>query len=163
VTRATHAAVTFIAPGARTNPFPLGQPVKLEGWTVKVNSAILNANSEVAAVRDEFGRPENSPPRAGAQYTLVNVSLTFVGGGSSNLRDYLFDHELDAEGVHNAPYRSTGCVPPPPDPNLVGDVFSGQTVVGDLCYQIASNDADSLMLTAFEESENGRIVWFALR
>lgn len=91
------------------------------------------------------------------------MSLTYVGGGSSNLGDFLFDRELVAEGAHNAPYRHIGCVPPPPDLDLVGDVFSGQTVTGDLCYEIASNDADSLMLQTYQSGGGGRTIWFALR
>ena len=36
------------------------------------------------------------------------------------------------------------------------DAFSGQTVTGNVCFQIASNDADSLALDVAD-------VWFALR
>lgn len=165
VRRSTRVTATFVPPGDRQNPYVLGRAVKLNGgWQITVNAAILNADSQVVAVTDESGRPANDPPKPGAQYTLVNVTLTYIGDGSSNLGYFLYDQELNAEGAHNKPYPQLGCVSPPPDLYLVGDVFSGQTVTGDLCYEIASNDADSLMLsTHLERGGGGRPLWFALR
>jgi hypothetical protein len=47
---------------------------------------------------------------------------------------------------------------------VVGQVFSGQAKTGNLCYEIASNDASSLFLTGYVEWRSGeRLVWFALR
>jgi hypothetical protein len=165
IRRSTRVAATFVPPGDRRNPYALGRAVKLNGgWQIRVNAAILNADAQVAAVTDESGRPANDPPKPGAQYTLVNVTLTYIGGGSSYLGGYLYDQELSAEGAHNTPYQQLGCVSPPPDLYVVGDVSSGQSVTGDLCYEIASNDADSLMLsTHLLRGGGGRPLWFALR
>src|SRR5947207_2360511 len=67
---------SFVPPGDRLNPYPLGTAAPLTGgWQLKVNSAVLNADAEVEAVTDQYGNPVNSPPPAGAQYTLVNVSM----------------------------------------------------------------------------------------
>lgn len=87
-------AVRFVPPGARANPFPLGTAVELDGaWKLTVNSSILDADSQVAAL--------NPPPPAGAQYALVDVSLTYVGTGFRNVFGYV-ENWLGAEGAGNA-------------------------------------------------------------
>jgi hypothetical protein len=43
------------------------------------------------------------------------------------------------------------------------DIRSGQSATGNICYLIASNDADSLMLYTYAEDGSGRTIWFALR
>ena len=145
----------------RLNPYPLGTAATLQGgWQLKVNSALINADSEVEAVIDpDSGLPANPAPPAGAQYTLVNVSMTYQGGGSYSLPGYLLG--VQAEGAGNAGYNVDGCQPPPLD--LDSDftpVFSGQTVTGNLCFEIASNDAASLLLQG--RGTAGLPAWFAL-
>lgn len=152
---------SFVAPGDRLNPYPLGTAATLQGgWQLKVNSALINADSEVEAVIDpDSGLPANPAPPAGGQYTLVNVSMTYQGGGSYSLPGYLLG--VQAEGAGNAGYNVDGCQPPPLD--LDSDftpVFSGQTVTGNLCFEIASNDAASLLLQG--RGTAGLPAWFAL-
>lgn len=157
-------AVTFVPPGDRLNPYPLGTAVTVnefsnEGnWRMTVNSATINANSQVEAVNG------NVPPPAGAQYTLVNFSLTYVGGGSSYLGNFIFDYgQLNVEGAHNAAYGPDECTPPPPDIGNVGTVYSGQTETGNLCYVIAANDASTLMVSASAYINNtDQTIWFSL-
>jgi hypothetical protein len=153
---------SFVPPGDRLNPYPLGTTATLtQGWQLKVNSVILNADTEVEAVTDQFGGHLNPPPPAGAQYTLVNVSMTYAGGGSRSLPGYLQSGVL-AVGAGNAGYNVYGCQPPPLDLNLdYTPVLSGGTVTGNLCFDIASKDAAKLMLSAY--GTTGLAVWFALR
>jgi len=128
---------------------------------LKVNSALIKADSEVEAVIDPYsGLPDaNPPPPAGAQYTLVNVSMTYQGGGSYSLPGYLLG--VQAVGAGNAGYNVDGCQPPPLylDSDFT-PVFSGQTVTGNLCFEIASNDAASLLLQG--RGTAGLPAWFAL-
>jgi hypothetical protein len=160
-------AVTFVPPGDHLNPYPLATGVTMnDGWRVKVNSVIINADDLVEAVYDpNLGRYPNPPPPAGAQYTLINLTMKYVGGGSAYLGDFLnLDQQLEAEGAAKARYRPDACEPPQPDLGVVGQVFSGQAKTGNLCYEIASNDASSLFLTGYVEWRSGeRLVWFALR
>jgi len=154
-----------VPPGDRLNPYRLGTAATLvQGWRLKVNSAILNADSQVEAVLDSDGQPANGPPAAGAQYTLVNVSMTYVGGGSSDLGQYL-QFGVNAEGAGNATYNVYGCTPAPLDLSRVFQpVYSGQTEIGNLCFEIASNDAASLLLTGEGMAGDAELpVWFALR
>lgn len=153
---------SFLPPGDRLNPYQLGRAATLQGgWQLKVNSALINANTEVEAVIDpDSGLPANPPPSAGAQYALVNVSMTYQGGGSSSLPGYLLG--VQAEGAGNAGYGVDGCQPPPFDLNSdFTPVFSGQTVSGNLCFEIASNDAATLLLQG--RGVDGLSAWFALR
>jgi hypothetical protein len=146
---------SFVPPGDRLNPYPLGTTATLaQGWQLKVNSVIFNADSQVEAVDNQ------SPPPAGAQYTLVNVSMNYAGSGTS--LPALPLSGMLAVGAGNAGYNLDSCIPPPLD--LGSDftpVVSGQTVTGNLCFEIGSNDATTLMLTA--RGTTGLADWFALR
>ena len=160
--------VSFVPPGARSNPYPLGTAVTLVGgWRVTINSDRINADEQVEAVRDESGLQVNDPPPAGAQYTLVNLSVTYVGPGSNGFEDYLFG-ALKAEGADKILYEPT-CTPPQPV-GSIDPLLSGRTDSGNLCYEIASDDATSLLLTGFAATGARtahypftRPVWFALR
>jgi hypothetical protein len=163
-------AVTFVPPGNWLNPYPLGKAVTLDGgFRVKVNSATIDATSEVEAVFDpDTGDHANDPPSAGAQYTLVNVSLTYVGSGGfpSDIDSFLYARsQLGAEGEVSGLYPPDFCEPPQPDADSGGQLVKGQTVTGNLCYEIASDDASTLRLmgVASGPSSPQYLVWFALR
>jgi hypothetical protein len=153
---------SFVPPGERLNPYRLGTAAPLtQGWQLKVDSEILNADSQVEAVTDQYGDHLNPSPPAGAQYTLVNVSMTYTGGGTRSLPGYL-SSGVQAVGAGNAGYNVSGCTPPPLDLSVdYTPVSSGQTVTGNLCFEIASKHAAKLMLTAY--GKTGLAVWFALR
>lgn len=82
-----------------------------------------------------------------------------------------------AEGSHNFKYHyfdDTGCGPrvnvilataPDLQPMIASDrpVSSGQSVNGNICMTIASNDAGSLRLNGGDDPMTGLPVWFALR
>lgn len=158
-------AVTFVPPGDRLNPYRLGRSVVLAGgWRLKVDSAILDADAQVEAVTDQDGMPVNPPPPAGAQYTLVNVSMRYVGRRWGVVSSY--SHTL-ATGSRDASYAlDSACRPPSLDlASGYEEVRSGHTATGTLCYEIASSDAGTLLLGG-ESSTNegfGPSVWFALR
>jgi hypothetical protein len=160
--------VTFVPPGDVLNPYRLGQAVRLNNWRVKVDSATLNADAEVEAVTDpNTGGPANSAPPAGAQYTLVKLTLTYLGRGSSGgpLEGYVtnhlqtqafFPHWTGARGAFYAADckytlaqpSASNCEAPALDlGRLGGHIVSGQSVTGYVCYQIWSRDASWLLLT----------------
>jgi hypothetical protein len=163
-------AVTFVPPGNWLNPYALGKAAMLEGgWSVKVNSATIDATSEVEAVVDpDTGDHANDAPPAGAQYTLVNVSLTFVGSGGfpADVDSFLYGlSQLGAQGEVSGLYPPDFCEPPQPDADSGGQFVKGQTVTGNLCYEIAADDASSLRLLGVASSPSSPqyLVWFALR
>lgn len=163
-------AVTFVPPGNWLNPYRLGTAATLAGgWRVKVNSATIDATSEVEAVVDpETGDHANPAPPAGAQYTLVNVSLTYEGSGGypSDVDSFLNAlSQLGAEGEVSGLYPPDFCEPPQPDADSGGQLVTGQTVTGNLCYEIASGDASTLRLMGVASGPGSPqyLVWFALR
>ena len=165
LTRPTHVSVTFATtavPGTRTHPVPIGQAFNVAGgWRLKVVSVTSDATQAVLAVRDQSGGPNIAPP-PGAQDFLVLVEATYTAGGSGN--PYSLLTSLDAKGSHDALYTNgnngCGALPSPRLGYSDSNVFSGQTVSGNVCWQIASNDAASLKLSigsGFTQS-----TWFAL-
>jgi len=104
---------------------------------------------------------------------MISVVLTYRGGGkddSSTLVNFI----LHAMGAHGASYNTTAdsCgseardnVPPFTWPV----VYSGQSVRGTICFQIAANDANSLALYSTGKGNllisypTVKTVWFALR
>lgn len=138
---------SFVPPGDRLNPYALGTPVPLSdpaniGWRMTVNSATLNANAQVEAVNGKV------PPPAGRQYALVNLTLTLLNGGPTQLEDFTMG-ALMAE-AHNHAYTTGDCTPPSPDISA-GTINSGQTETGNLCFVILTTDASKLMLSANDE------------
>lgn len=159
------AGVTFVPPGNRLNPYPLGTAVKLWGnWRLKVNSAIINADQ----VEADNNQP---PPPPGAQFTLVNVTVTYLGVGSSSLQDWLdrawtvetLAGEMPSHSWGNFP---VGCTPPPLDLLLVGQVPSGQPETGNLCFGVYAKTANSQLLRGWTRVtgniNTARFGWFAL-
>lgn len=151
--RAAAVAVTFGAPGSTSaNPIPLGHAVRFnDGWVVKVVSAAIDATAQIVAVAG------NTPPSPGAQYTMLNLSATYTGAGSSALGENRFE----VVGSRNYSYDYCYQELPTPVLPLYASVVSGQTVGGNICYEIDSDDANVVQLRAYAGS--GAYVWFALR
>lgn len=159
-------AVTFAPPGSLASPYALGTAHTMYGdWRVKVNSATINATKSVEAAG-------NPPPLPGAQYTLVNLSLTpTIGSGPSNVDDFLYGNldggfqQLGAAVDLSGAYPPDSCQPPQPDLGAMTQVPSGQTVTGDLCYEIPSADASTLALLGWVNSNPRGFgpIWLALR
>jgi hypothetical protein len=139
----------------------LRQSARVRGnWELTVVSANLDATAQVQAYAQTKDYYWYSPP-PGAQYSLVSVSATYVGGGSENFRPLT----PALEGVHNAQYSVSEECPTPSPISSTKDTFSGQTIAGNLCYLIASNDANSaqLVVTEYTQSDTKKQTWFALR
>jgi hypothetical protein len=73
--------------------------------------------------------------------------------------------QLGTEGEVSGLYPPDFCEPPQPDADSGGQLVKGQTVTGNLCYEIESDDASTLRLmgVASGPSSPQYLVWFALR
>jgi hypothetical protein len=165
VTSSRSATVMFAGPGTRLNPYPLRTAVGIApGWKLTVNSAILNAKNANTLVESVKTNP---PPPPGAQYALINLTMTnldIAGGWASNLGNFL-RQQMGAEGVGNARYNADTCKPPLPDLALVGQINAGQSETGNLCYLIESSDARTLVLSGWVGmggSVGEHQIWIAL-
>jgi hypothetical protein len=163
--------------GTRGHPIPLHRAAGIGGgWWLKVLSVTPNANRQFAKINKQ-------PAPVGAQDFLMALALTYRGGGKADAGDVV-GFQLHAEGEHNSSYDPTtdSCGEAPLNPGLgqsgappktslqqVGYVFSGQSVHGGLCFQIAKNDASTLTLYTGNSSTSAltfpgaKTVWFALR
>ena len=141
------------AKGTRSKPIPLHEAARIGGgWRLRVLSVTRNANGLVS-----------EKPPAGAQAFIARVALTYKGGGKDSA-GALVRSEINAMGAHRASYDygSDSCVAYS-GLNETGDVYSGRTVRGNMCFQIAANDARSLMLYTGGRFANTKRVWFVLR
>ena len=138
VQRSTRVKATFVPPGARANPIPLGKAaVVRKDWLMKVVGVTPNANDLVLAANDND--PGVLPP-PGAQDFMVTLTITYRGGGSGNLGIGMLGL-VETIGSHNVIYDTNttpcpGAWPPPSFKSTQQKVFSGQTVTGNLCYLI---------------------------
>lgn len=159
--RIRQVSVIFVPPGDRRYAIPVGRPAPIgRGWNLTIDSSLLNANSVILAVTDQSGHPVNQPPPAGAQDYMVNITATYVGGGSSSVFDNVLDW-LHAQGSGHADYAYYSCgTPPTPNfENVADQVFSGQSVTGNVCFQVAIADVPYLRVHDGVTKD----VWFKLR
>ena len=180
----------------RDDATPLGQSAAVGGgWRLRVLRVTPNANRLVVAAESKrmeghsVGQaaprlcdpdyPCSTPPPKGAQDFMVLVSLTYAGGGKDSV-DAIVSNGIHVIGAHNVSYDvnsySCGDVWPTPSLQYVDTIYSGRTVRGNICFQIAANDASSLKLYTgppldapsgnyFIDLPEGmkERVWFALR
>ena len=169
--RAERVGATFIPPGARTNPitpetsWPIG-----DGWRLRVVSATPNAYGKVIDV------PSGAldVPSPGAQFFMFEVELTYATAGSAMLEPMV--QNWFTEGHHSVKYFFLGgsqcgtlgqVALPTPDlqPMIIDNdsVTSRQTVEGNICFQVATNDASTLLLHPARTGHGGAFdVWFGL-
>jgi Divergent InlB B-repeat domain len=162
VRRSTIVTEKLLPPGSTSaNPIPLGDSLAFgDGWVFRVVSVSIDATAQLVATGG------NTPPPPGAQYTMLNVTATYTGGGYSSFSGDAGGHRLSVIGSHNFAYGPCYQQLPPPPFDFYKDVYSGQTIGGNVCFRIATNDADSLALNSEfydERTHSERTVWFALR
>jgi preprotein translocase subunit SecG len=167
---------------ARSHPVPLRRAAAIGGgWTLKVLKVTPNANRQVVAVpmsqisEGGIGHANHAPP-PGAQDFMILVSLKYTGGGKGDAGNVVH-YGLHAMGAHNATYDlvTDSCGNAWPKPNLqdAGVLFSGRSMRGNICFQIAKNDVRSLRMYTGKAADEGILfvsppegmkrVWFALR
>jgi len=168
MTSPSKVIVTFIAPGEQANPIPLRHSWDVrEGWALTVNSVALNADAQVVASNPSGATLAQVP--AGAQDVLISILAGYKGGGSGGVELGLVGF-IETVGAHKTIY-DTNTNPCPgsfwPSPMLGAtkdeqQVFSGQSVTGNICYEIAANDASTLQMFVYDGENDSQKVWFAL-
>ena len=134
-------ATTTVPGTARENPLPLNTGADFSnGWRITVLSATPNANSQVAA-ENQF----NDPPKAGHQFFMARVAVTRIGAESES---FWLEGTLRTVGGSAVAYtdHSNSCGVIPDELPELQEVFSGGTIVGNLCWEIRSADAGSLVM-----------------
>ena len=133
------SASTSTGSGSRDNPIPFGQTAKIHpDWEMTVISVTPDA-ADLLLTEDSF----NEPPADGQQFFLATVRLTYVGETS----DEFYVSDLNAVGQSAVGYNQfddyCGSIP---DELPSRELFTGGTIEGNVCWSIATEDADSLVL-----------------
>jgi hypothetical protein len=126
------------------SPIEVGAVVQVGSWRLRVSGVIPDATGQVMA-ENEF----NEPPGEGNQFFMASVEATYTGTDSST---FWLDMTLKAVGEASVAYEpfDATCGVIPEDLNDTGETFPGGTVTGNVCWNVESSDATSLVMVAEE-------------
>lgn len=131
--------------GSRENPASIGETVSLTGWEFVVNRFDRNGTAEVLAANRL-----NDPPASGSQWTILNVTVTYTGTGSSHTYGIAPKFVTHAGNVIDGGKNYAV----PPAPRFLGqEVYSGASVSGHLVYEIPEQTQGLLRLNGDGLSE----------
>ncbi len=149
--------------GSRDNPVPLETAFEVRNsetdhWEVSV----LETTPDATALVLEENR-FNGPPEEGNQFFIAKVRAKYLGPDSTRLDRSIRLKALGDGGVVYSTFgNSCGVIPDSlPNPEL----FTNGTIEGNVCWEIASADTDSLLMLFDREflSTEGNRVWFSLQ
>lgn len=132
------------AAGTISDPAPSGMAVELfDGWSIKVVSVTPDATEAVLAEN-----PFNEPPDEGNQFFVAAIEATYNGPEESNSYNAGFRLRLETDSgtVYTQFLQGERCgvVPDEFEPDEM--VSRGDTLSGNVCWQIAAGDEGSLLM-----------------
>lgn len=145
--------------GSLKHPIPIGLSGDLgNGWRVKVNASIPNANQRVLNAD-----PTNGPPPSGQQYFMVNLSARLHGKKAKYLQaGFRFRAVGRSKFGSYSTFRDfCGLLP---DRDLQSDdsrVVPGGNISGNICWSVRKTDVPSLIMFN-DPRAGGRQIYFAL-
>ena len=125
---------------------------------MQVVSVAPNSTAAVLA-QNQF----NKPPAAGDQFFIARVRTTFIGQGSSRLGHLGRFRALGPAGVSYTQFDTSANCGVIPDEITENEAFSGGTIEGNICWEVRSPDAGSLLM--FDSpigSDPAKRVWYRL-
>ena len=129
---------------SRDNPVPIGQSVEIDGWDVKVVDTIPNATEAVLA-ENQF----NDQPAEGRQFFIATIEATFTGNNvDKDSGQFWLDVTNNVVDDNNVTYSSMDdyCGVIPDALEDTNEVFVGGTVTGNVCWPVATDQVDSLVM-----------------
>ncbi len=127
-----------------------------DGWTISVVSYTPDATTAVLA-ENMF----NDPPAAGNVFSITRV--TALKGGASP-GSFGGSYRLRAVGSSNVSYSTfdnwCGVIPGPLSST---DVFPGGSITGNVCWEVPTGDAATLVMFDADEYSADKWTYFALR
>jgi hypothetical protein len=143
---------------SREDPLPIGQVGTIGDYEVSVVSVTPNANEIVTA--DGF----SEPPTPGNQYFMAAITVTYVGDSTGNPS---FELNPQAVGASNVGYTTfnnmCGYGTLEESLLLATELFAGGSGEYTVCWQIAIEDVDSLVMYVESNVQfNADPVWFSL-
>ena len=152
--------------GSRQNPVQLGTEVDVKNagddhWRIAVIDTVPDATRLVLGEN-----PFNNPPKEGFRFYIVTIRVQYLGPDSTSFGG---GYRLKALGIGGVVYTtfadSCGVIPDDlPDPEL----FTNGTVEGNVCWEVADDDVDSLQMFLDSGLFSGLLsdtprTWFALQ
>lgn len=147
-----------VVDSSRENPVPIGQAARVGDFEVTVTSATPNAN-DVVGNQSLF----LEPLAPGHQYFLVTLSTTYVGVATGNPS---FELDYLAVGASSSSYSpfTNSCGILTNDHLNATEQFPGGTVEFNVCWQVESSDADSLVMYVESFLDfDAEPVWFSVQ
>jgi hypothetical protein len=144
-----------LADGTLDDPVPPGTWARIGAVEAAVLADIPNATDLVLA-ENEF----NESPAPGNRFVIWRVAVANAGEDATPL---LSELSFSVVGPSAVAYDSSAyCGVIPDEFDQFRDVFSGGTVEGNLCWEVADDDADDLLLLVDEFGfSNDRVVFAA--
>ena len=131
--------------GSRQNPVRFGTEVDVKNalndhWRIAVIDTVPDATRLVLGENPFF----NNPPKEGFRFYIVTIRVQYLGPDSTSFGG---SYRLKALGVGGVVYTtfadSCWVIPDDlPDPEL----FTNGTVEGNVCWEVADDDVDSLQM-----------------
>ena len=139
------------------DPIPFGGTGQIGDYLVTLVDVKADA-TDIVMDTNSF----NEEPASGHQFYLLRVHVTYIGAGIGNPS---FEMSYVSIGDSDDEYTTfdDSCGVVPEDEYSISDVFSGTEVEYNVCWDIDSEDADSLVLRVenFVDFEADP-VWFSL-
>ena len=151
--------------GSRQNPVQFGTEVDVKNadddhWRIAIIDTVPDATRLVLSEN-----PFNDPPKEGFRFYIVTIRVQYLGPDSTSFGG---SYRLKALGIGGVVYTtfadSCGVIPDVlPDPEL----FTNGTVEGNVCWEVADDDVDSLQMFLdsglFSGFSDTPRTWFALQ
>lgn len=122
----------------------LGESQEVNDWQIRVLDVVPNANEAIIA-EATF----NEEPSADHQYFIVSVEGTYVGEESGHLWDDLSFEAVGQEGLIYSSFNAE-CGFVPDGLAFTDEASPGETVVGNVCWEVRTADLESLTMLAGE-------------
>jgi hypothetical protein len=160
-------APTFAAPvipeglvtaNTEADPAAMGVTGQTGPYLITVTGTNPDATDQILEM-DSF----NEGPADGYRFVLINVSVTYIGDG---VGDPGVELSYDGVGQSGTEYSTAAdsCGIVTNDEFSTGDLFTGAVVTYNVCWQVAADDADSLLLQVASYGDgSGETVWFSLQ
>jgi hypothetical protein len=126
--------------GTRENPVPMSTWVDFgDGWHVRAVAATPEATQEVLD-ENQF----NDPPESGNQFFIAEIEAMYFGTGSDRFDGTFRLRAVGSESVTYSTFSDRCGVTPNELDNP--EVFPGGAIRGNVCWQVRSADAVSLVM-----------------
>ena len=124
---------------ALDNPTPAGEVLQGTDGTEIVVTGILEDATNLVLETNQF----NDPPKPGNRFYMVTVAVSYVSGSDSlNVTEADYSLVGDNRVVYTPFEDSCGVIPD----ELSAELFPGGQAMGNICFQIESDDSNSVLI-----------------